>query len=367
LESLLAREIHYRIIIISVRKRLGQFLALGGKIGAPTDTMTGKLARIGDRAMPPDPAAPDAAWDILGLGCVAVDDLLYVPEYPAAEAKVRIRQRERQCGGLTATALVAAARLGARCAFAGVLGPDEDSRLVIDCFHREGIDVGHLLCRPEARPIHSTIIVDESRHTRTIFFDLAGSVGAAPDFPGEDVIRAARVLYVDHYGIEGMTRAARIARAAARPVVADLERNEWPGFDGLLALVDHLIVSQDFATRLTGAADPVAALTRLWAPCRQLVTVTCGPEGCWYLEAADPTVPRHQPAFPVRTVDTTGCGDVFHGAYAAALARGLDVHARLRFAAAAAALKATRAGGQAGIPTCAATEDFLRLRERNHG
>jgi sugar/nucleoside kinase (ribokinase family) len=310
--------------------------------------------------MLPDDLPGNAAWDILGLGCVAVDDLIYVPSYPPADAKVRVRHRERQCGGLTATALVAAARLGARCAFAGVLGSDDDSQFVIDCFRREGIDVRHLVRRPDARPIHSTIIVDEGRHTRTIFFDLAGSVGAAPDFPPPEVIRAARVLYVDHYGIEGMTRAARLARAAAIPVVADLERNEWPGFDDLLALVDHLIVSRDFAARLTGSADPAAALSRLWTSQRQVVVITCGPEGCWYLEAADPAAPRHQPAFAVRTVDTTGCGDVFHGAYASALARGLDVPARLRFAAAAAALKANRTGGQAGIPTRAATEEFLR-------
>jgi sugar/nucleoside kinase (ribokinase family) len=303
---------------------------------------------------------PDAAVDVLGLGCVAVDDLLYVPDYPAAEAKVRVRHRERQCGGLTATALVAAARLGARCAFAGALGADEDSRFVIDCFRREGIDVTHLRHRPDARPIHSTVIVGEGRHTRTVFFDLAGSVGAEPDHPPAEVIRAARVLYVDHYGIEGMTRAAGIARAAGIPVVADLERDEWPGFAGLLALVDHLIVSRDFAARLTGEADPAAALAKLRTPERQAVVVTGGAEGCWYLAAGDPGGPRHQPAFPVAVVDTTGCGDVFHGAYAAALAYGLDLPARLRFAAAAAALKATRLGGQAGIPTRAAVEAFLQ-------
>src|SRR5436309_4528292 len=110
------------------------------------------------------------AFDILGLGCVAIDELLYVPEYPLADSKVRVRRRERQCGGLTGTALVAAARLGARCAFGGVLGDDEDSRFVVDCFGREGIDTAPLVRRPGARPIRSTIVVDETRHTRTIFF-----------------------------------------------------------------------------------------------------------------------------------------------------------------------------------------------------
>src|SRR5947209_15359530 len=104
-------------------------------------------------------------WDVLGLGCVAVDDLLYVPAYPPPECKVRVRRRERQGGGLTGTALVAAARLGARCAFAGVLGDDEDSRFVEDCFRRDGVDTSPIVRRPAARPIRSTVIVDESCHT----------------------------------------------------------------------------------------------------------------------------------------------------------------------------------------------------------
>src|SRR6516165_9872135 len=109
---------------------------------------------------------PAAALDILGLGCVAVDDLLYVASYPPADAKVPVRHRERQCGGLTATALVAAARLGARCAFAGVLGDDDDSRFVTAALERNGIDTTHVIRRSEARPIRSTIIVDEERQTR---------------------------------------------------------------------------------------------------------------------------------------------------------------------------------------------------------
>jgi sugar/nucleoside kinase (ribokinase family) len=59
-------------------------------------------------------------------------------------------------------------------------------------------------------------------------------------------------------------------------------------------------------------------------------------------------------------VDTTSCGDVFHGAYASALAWGLGLDERVRLACAAAALKATRPGGQAGIPTRAAVESFLQ-------
>src|SRR5207253_1049385 len=78
-------------------------------------------------------------FDILGLGCVAIDDLLYVDSYPLADTKVQVRRRERQCGGLTGTALVAAARLGSKCAYAGTLGEDELSQFVLDRLAGEGI------------------------------------------------------------------------------------------------------------------------------------------------------------------------------------------------------------------------------------
>jgi len=300
-----------------------------------------------------------ADYDVLGLGCTAIDDLLYVSAYPAADEKMQVRRRERQCGGLTATAMVAAARLGSRCTFAGVLGDDELSRFVLERFRQEGIETRYVRCRPEARPVHATIIVDQSQNTRTILYDVQGASGAEPDWPADEVILAARVVLVDHFGLEGMIRAARLARGAGIGVVADLENDEHPRFAELLALVDHPILSRDFAAKVTGRSDPAAAARALWTPERKTVAVTCGAAGCWYVDAGRAAEPCLQPAFAVEVVDTTGCGDVFHGAYASALARGLDTADRIRFASAAAALKATRPGGQAGIPTRPAVETFL--------
>jgi len=155
-----------------------------------------------------------------------------------------------------------------------------------------------------------------------------------------------------------MIRGARLARDAGLPVVGDLENDEHARFPELLALVDHLIISQGFAAKLTGRTDPAGAACQLWTDSRAAVVVTCGAAGCWYVGTGQGN-PRHQPAFPVEVVDTTGCGDVFHGAYASALARGLELPQRVRLASAAAALKATQPGGQAGIPTRRVVETFL--------
>jgi sugar/nucleoside kinase (ribokinase family) len=291
------------------------------------------------------------SWDILGLGCVAVDDLLYLDTFPQPDTKVRVQRRDRQGGGLTGNALVAAARLGARCAFGGTLGDDEESRFVLDNFRREGIDVTPARIMPAARPIHSTILVDTTRQTRTILFDLAGSVGASADWPPESVLRQCRVLFVDHYGLEGMIRAARIVRGAGGAVVADLERDEWPGFDELFDLVDHLVINEAFARQRTGCQRPAEAARRLALPppARAAVVVTCGAAGCWWI-GPEMREAAHEPCLPVQVVDTTGCGDVFHGAYAAALVRGLPLSERVRVASVAAGLKATQPGGQRGSP-----------------
>ena len=298
-------------------------------------------------------------FDVLGLGAVAVDELIYVDSYPAPDQKAHVIQTERQCGGLSATALVAAARFGARCAYAGVLGEDGLSQFARERMAEEGIDVTRLLIRPGAKPVHSYIIIDQQRATRNIFADAREAVGADPAWPDADVIRDSSVLFVDHLGPAGMLRAAKIAREHGIAIVADLERESGPEFHDLLALVDHVVMSWGFARELTGARDPVDAVQRLWSKERNTVVVTFGEQGCWYRSQSVDSGVHHQAAFKVKVVDTTGCGDVFHGVYAAALAEGLQTRRRILVASAAAAIKATQPGGQAGIPKRAALEEFL--------
>lgn len=300
--------------------------------------------------------------DVIGLGAVAVDELLYVESYPPADSKSQVQRRERQCGGLTGTALVAAARLGARVSYAGVLGNDELSQFVGQRLTGENVDLSHCVFRDEARPAHSTIIVDTSRHTRTIFCSLGGEIGPADDAPPREVIAAAQVLLIDHHGLEGTLRAARIARESGVHVVADFERDPGPPFTQILALVDHLVISESFGRQLTGQPDASAVAAALWNDDRQAVVITCGRRGCWYM-GRDDRVCRHQPAFPVEVIDTTGCGDVFHGAYAAALAWGDSLPKRVVLASATAAIKATRRGGQTGIPHLAEVKRLIAAQE----
>ncbi len=299
-------------------------------------------------------------WDILGLGVATVDDLLYVSSFPVPDTKMQVLHTERHGGGLTATALVAAARLGAHCGYAGVMGHDEISTFVEQDLAHEGIDTSLIVRRDDAQPLHAIIIVDRTAHTRTILFSANGRAGADDTLPPADVIRSSGLLFMDDYGAVGNLRAARIAREAGIPVVADFERPEWPGFDDVFPLVNHLILSSRVATKITGESNPEQAALKLWTPDREIVAVTCGVDGCWYLDADQ--IPRHQKAFSVDVVDTTGCGDVFHGAYSWALVQGMPLPERIRIASATAALKATQPGGRRGIPTWEMLRQFLQMQ-----
>lgn len=281
-------------------------------------------------------------FDILGIGCCAVDEILHVPSWPAADGKLQGTGRHRRLGGMTGAGLIAAGRLGARCAYAGCLGMDAASEFAASNLAREGIDVSHAPRLPEAVVIQSTIIIGDDSGSRNIFFTVEGRIGAHALLPAEEVIRNSKVLFIDHHGMEGNLRAVRIARANGIPIVADLEDESHPLFREVLEAVDHLVMCEEMAQRLTGFADPSRAARALWRESRQAVIVTCGASGCWCLTAAG-AEPRHYPAYAVRAVDTSGCGDVFHGGYAVALAQGKPAPERIRFASAAAAVKAAHA------------------------
>ncbi|HEX8550800.1 MAG TPA: PfkB family carbohydrate kinase [Abditibacteriaceae bacterium] len=286
---------------------------------------------------------------ILGIGAVAVDDLLFVERFPIAGEKLRVASRRRDDGGLAGTALAAAAKLGSEAAWLGVLGDDELSHAARVGLERDGVSTGHCHFDADARPHYSVILIEKASGQRTILACNEG-VTAFPVARIEEIsLENVRAVFVDHTQVAAAIALATRARTTRIPVVSDIERAP-DGIEVLLPLCDHFIGALGFAQTLTGETEPenvVGALRKTGAG-ETCCAVTDGERGCWFLQ--DDTL-RHLPAFAVEAVDTTGCGDVFHGAYLGEIARGQGVEAALRFASAAAALCATRVGGRNGIPT----------------
>jgi sulfofructose kinase len=297
-------------------------------------------------------------WDVLGIGVAAVDDLIFVEHFPQPDVKIPIKDKQRQGGGLVATALVTAARLGNRSAYCGCLGNDELSRYTLRELQREGVDCSQVQFIEEARPFHSIIIVDLSAGSRTILYYCDGFMEPDPGQITEELVRSCKVLLIDSFALMTGIRAAQLARANQIPVVADVELPLVPDLDQFTGLVDHLILGTSMAAAMTGKDDPAEMVKILARTKRVCTVVTAGERGCWYAEESGQVL--HFPAFKVQVVDTTGCGDVFHGAYATALANGEDVSQAIAIATVSAGLKAAQPGGRAGIPNMTTVQKFLR-------
>lgn len=296
-------------------------------------------------------------WDILGIGTAAVDDLLYVNKFPVPDSKITIKDSMRQGGGQTATALTAAARQGARTAFCCRLGLDDLSDYTIRELEKEGVDCSFCIRDTEGSPYHSIIIVDLSTTTRTILH--SGGIVAPPiDMITADLIKRTNVLFLDDNTRLAGIKAAQIARSMGIPIIADVEVDPPPEAEELIPLVDHLIINAELGQILSGESQCSDMAAALSAHGRTCCVVTAGKLGCWFSQHGEPA--QHVPALQVNVVDTTGCGDVFHGAYAASIARGNDIRQAVIIASASAALKAAKPGGRMGIPTLLEVESFIQ-------
>jgi sulfofructose kinase len=294
---------------------------------------------------------------VLCVGHAVQDFVFSVPALPDRGEKYRATGFTSVGGGPAATAAVAIAQLGGRALLAARVGADAAADMIIAELRGYGVDCGHVRRFDGCASSVSAVIVDANGE-RMIVNHLDPSIPVAADWlPSPAVVGAAAVL-ADTRWPEGAFAALQAARAAGLPAVLDADRPIPP--DGvLLRAATHVAFSSDALADFTGIADPVRALAQVAPSLPGWCCVTAGGAGVYAFAAGRA---RHSAAFDVPVVDTLGAGDVWHGAFALALAEGRGEDAAVRFASAAAALKVQRAGGRAGAPTRAGLDAFLAAR-----
>jgi sulfofructose kinase len=290
---------------------------------------------------------------VLGVGECSLDSWLEVEALPPPGGKAAVTDWRELPGGQVATATVAAARLGLRAAYAGVVGADAAAERALAGLRAGGVDCARVRTAGPARTRAAVIVVERASGERAVLGHRDPALGAESAALATLALDEARLLLLDASDPALALVLARAARAQGVPVVLDLDAAA-PDAEALLASTDFPVVSEAFAVRAYGSAE--AALARLAALGAKLPVVTCGVRGAlaWWQER-----PLASPAFAVDAVDTTGAGDVFHGAFAWGLLAGLDATALLRAANAAAALACTGRGAQGALPDRARLEAFL--------
>jgi sulfofructose kinase len=285
-------------------------------------------------------------FDVVGVGLNATDTMLVVPHFPAYGGKVPFMSEAYSPGGQVATAMVACAKLGLRAKYIGSVGDDERGRIQLESLRGSGIDLTHVQQRHNCPNQSAYIVIDQATGERTVFWSRPDCLRISPEEITADQITGARLLHIDGHDTPAVEHAARIARQNGIPVTVDVD-TIYPGFERVLPLVDYLIASSEFPGRWTRIEDPFEALAALQTQHGMAVAaMTLGAHGAL---ARSEGRYFYSPGFVVDCADTTGAGDVFHGAFCYSVLQKMPLAQALEFSNAMAALNCTGTGARGHI------------------
>jgi sulfofructose kinase len=300
-------------------------------------------------------------FDVAGFGLNSIDLVAVVAEYPRSNTKQRLQRFARLPGGQIATAMATCARLGLRARYVGSFGDDDLGAASRDSLTQAGVDISEARTVRGATNQFAMILVDARSGERTVLWDRDPALVTDPAEVPRAAVTSGRMLVVDCHETAASAQAARYAREAGIPTVADIEKVR-PGIADLLQNIDAIITAQEFPSALTGQehlGGALATIAREFGA--SVVCATLGAEGslAWCQGREIRT-----PAFQVACLDSTGAGDAFRGAFAAACLRDPndELENVLSYANAVAALNCRALGGRGGLPTPAEVDHVLIAR-----
>jgi sugar/nucleoside kinase (ribokinase family) len=301
-------------------------------------------------------------FDILGIGHTAFDTFCVVGEMPIPDTECWLDAVENQGGGAAAQAVVTASRLGMRAAFAGSVGDDSAGRFLVRDFRREKVDTGCLAVQRGKETSKAFIVTESSSGRRTLFV----YAGTLSEFRLNDrtrrAIKKSRCVHLDATTFGVAEESADFSRACG--VMVSLDGCEIQADHDLTARlvskVDILITNESYPMALTGLKDDDEALLALAKMGPRIVISTKGSKGCRIVEGGSI---KAYPAYKVRVVDTTGAGDVFHGAFLTAHLRGWGMDDSIKFASACSAINCMTLGGRKGIPSLKEVQGFIAAHD----
>jgi len=295
-------------------------------------------------------------FDCLGFGICALDYFSILDPYPGLDEKVNVISSSVQGGGPVPTAMATMAKLGAEVAFVGEIGDDYEGMVIRSELEKFGVDVDYLLIDEKVKSLKAFIWVDKNSGKRTVALDKTGMTPVRPKEISylKDVY--FKYLHLDGRDIDASIFLAKKAKKDGSEVILDLG-NLRENIEELFPLVDYIVVSKKFAYDYTHLQDLSQACLELKKIGFKCVVVTLSEKGCLW---TDGDKVNYFPGFKLKVVDTTGAGDVFHGAFIFGLLKKWRMEKIIEFASACAALKCRKLGGREGIPSLKEVQGFLK-------
>jgi sugar/nucleoside kinase (ribokinase family) len=270
----------------------------------------------------------DKQIDVVGLGASTIDVLTLVEHFPKGREVQQALSTVIQGGGPVATALVAVSRLGGRTAMIDSIGDDWAGDLVLRDFQHEGVGTEAIETHLGQSTSISNILVSAADGARAIMFVPGSTPEPALSESQKRAIQSARILHIN----------GRYEKTCMQAIEMRT----------LVPLTDICIVAKDFAEKYTGEHEASKSTKLLLKQGPGIAVVTDGVNGSWV--CTKDGLSFHQPAFLFpKTVDTTGCGDSYHGAFLFGLLKGFSIEKTAALASAVAAMNSQQLGGRSGI------------------
>ncbi|MCV9945485.1 MULTISPECIES: sugar kinase [Rhizobium] len=304
-------------------------------------------------------APPGPARRVLCVGAAVMDTLFRVRSLPTGQGKILPYDMLQIAEGMASSAAFAVARLGGNASLWGAVGNDATGERIIADLSKSGIDTSGMLRVDGARSAVSTILVDDQGERLIVPFYDVGLHETVKPVTRQDVSAFDAVL-VDVRWPKLALRTLSAAREAGKPAILDGDVAGDGVIEMLAPAASHIVFSQPAAERLAGTAELVTVVGLLKRKFEHaFISVTAGENGCfWFDDRTGEIVDLAAPK--VRAVDTLAAGDIFHGAFALAIAEGMPIEEAMRLSSMAAALKCQVFGGRTGAPTRAEVSDALR-------
>ena len=296
---------------------------------------------------------------ISAVGISVVDHIMIMDGFRTGEGSFHCERYYRRTGGMAATALCAASKLGSLTRLFSRVGDDPGGEVIRRDCAAFGVDTSGIINVPGRNSVVSFVMVDKNTGEKQFYSERVKSVFINPIELDTARLEGTAVLLVDGHWTDQALRAVMWAKNHSVPVVADFKRS-YPGIDNLFPYIDYFIVPRFFAEEITGKSEVAAVLTALSDKQPGVPVITNGTYGGSYLTDG---IVGHYPVFPVECVDSTGAGDAFHGAFCHFLSRGGRLDRCLELSSAVGAMNCRGIGGRESLPT---SEELARFLE-SHG
>ncbi len=293
---------------------------------------------------------------IAAIGISVVDHIMIVNGFNKNEGSFYSEKYLIEGGGMAATALCAASKLGSDTLLFSRIGDDINGKFILDELGKFGVETSGVVVLPGQTSPAGIVMVDVNTGEKQFYSERIKNAYADTVKINLSLLEDAKILLLDGHWIEAALKGARYAKSNGIPVVADFKRM-YEGIEILYPYIDYFIIPSFFAEEITSEQRMEPMLEKLTSLQPGIPVITQGSNGGTYI--AGGKIKRYR-AFEVDVVDSTGAGDAFHGAFCHFLSIGYNLETCLNLASAVGALNCRSYGGRCSLPSCEELSFWLK-------